>query len=145
MEKKVKTFWLYTIILFSVAFVIILLSAVSSSQYNAYKEESKKLYAGAQKSLIDLTNENEALRKSLSDKEKENKALSEKVAALKDEKRQITEETERYKENVKNIILARALVRDGDKAGAAEVFSEVNPEGFSEELMEIYTYVENEL
>lgn len=142
MDKKVRTFWIYTIILFSAAFVIILLSAISGVRYNDYKEESENLYSGAQKSLINLTNENEALRAKIAEKDEEVAALTLRVSELEEK---MGGGFEKYRQSVDALIRARALVRDGKFSKAAEEFAKVNTAGFSDELMEIYNYVKGKI
>lgn len=143
MDKKVKNFWVYTIILFSVAFVIILLSAATGIRFNEQREENENLYNGAQKSLINLTNENEKLRESLAEEKEKNSELSEEMAALEEEKNKITEQSEKYKKSVENVVRARELLRRGKYFEAGEAMKEVECEGFSPELMEMYNFVKS--
>ncbi len=64
MDKRSKFFWIYATVLFSVVFVLVLVSAFTLNRSNSEKEAQNTLYQGAKQSLEDLTKEKERLEQS---------------------------------------------------------------------------------
>lgn len=131
MEKKSKFFWLYTIILFSVAFVLILFSAFSTTNY-------KKV---ARTSIEQLTTENTNLSGQKTELEKTVEGLNEKI-------NQITVENENIKKNNSALIIiakAQEAFNNNDYYLAQQKLSEINQEGLTDEVTELYNSIKKKV
>lgn len=131
MEKKSKFFWLYTIILFSVAFVLILFSAFSTTNY-------KKV---ARTSIEQLTTENTNLSGQNTELEKTIEGLNEKI-------NQMTVENENIKKNNSALIIiakANEAFNDNDYYLAELKLSEINQDGLTDEVKELYNNIKSKV
>lgn len=78
MKNRTKFFWIYSIALFSIAFILIGFSAFTGVRYQEKQTEARNLYQGAQASVLQLQERLEQL-------EEENRQLKIKVDELKNE------------------------------------------------------------
>lgn len=139
LEKKIKFFWMYTIILFSVAFVLILFSAFSAGQHYDLKEDIRNSSNGT---LDSLTEENTVLKTTVEGLEKSVETLSSEVETLRNE-------NQNYKKNVEAVLDAKDLCDEGSYYMAQDVLAQVDPELLEDTISEMYnqlkTIIENNI
>lgn len=89
MKKNTQFLWLYTIILFAVALVLITFAGMTQKNYEEELETHKTATVGMQKSVtelsrvnMELTTENSELKSELQSVQAENEALKESKAQL---------------------------------------------------------------
>ncbi len=142
LEKKIKFFWMYTIILFSVAFVLILFSAISAGQHQDLKKDSQNYINGTQATINTLTQENTVLKTTVD-------GLQKSVEALSTEVEELRVQNEGYKKNVEAILTAKDLCDEGSYYPAKDILAEVDPEQLDGTVAEIYnqltTKIENNI
>lgn len=142
LEKKIKFFWMYTIILFSVAFVLILFSAISAGQHQDLKEDSQNYINGTQATINSLTQENAVLKTTVD-------GLQNSVEALSTEVEDLRSQNENYRKNVEAVLTAKDLCDEGSYYPAKDVLEEVDPEQLDGTVAEIYnqltTKIENNI
>ena len=138
MNKKSKFFWVYSIALFSVAFILILFSAFTGVRYKDEQYKAETLYQGAQSSAVSLTDENEELKNDNKEKEtkinelsEENKKLHESVDTLTMEKNYVIMQTE-------NLLKAESLWKNKKYSEAKTVFDDLDTNVFSEYALAKY-------
>ncbi len=135
--KKTKFFWIYTIILFTVALVLILLSLAMTD----YKKANENYESRVQT----MQAETEALYKT-----KEEQAAT--IAALEEKNRQLTENVEKntasmeaYATAVEKIYEADTLYSQGEYRKAKEVIESVDREMLKERIATRYDYVKGKI
>lgn len=145
MKNKSKFFWIYSIALFSVAFILILFSAFTGVRYKEEQYETKQLYQGAQTSVISLTDENEALEKENGEYSKkideltaENEKLKKKVDEMIDEKNYVIYQTE-------NLLKAESLWKNKNYSEAKEMVNDIDTTVLSEYAMKKYEQLKKNL
>ena len=131
MEKKIKFFWMYTIILFTVAFVLILFSALSAGQHQDLRQD---IYMGSKNTLDALTQENNQYKTTI-------EALESSVASLSQEVETLRGKENEYKQNVEWVLIAKDLCDAEDYSSANDVLMEVNSELLEGTVAEIYNQV----
>ena len=129
---------MYTIILFSVAFVLILFSAISAGQHQDLKEESKNFHIGAQATLNSLTEENTVLKTTVEGLEKSVEALSAEVETLRSQ-------NENYKKNVEALLNAKELCDQGSYYPANDILAEIDSETLEGSIAEIYNQLKTKI
>ena len=97
MKKDGKFFFGYSILLFSVAFVLILFSSFSGLRYQEAQDEKNQQYQGAQKSVVKLTEKNEQL-------ENDNKIQVDEITKLKEENKKLQKDIETEKKTKETVI-----------------------------------------
>lgn len=145
LEKKVRFFWTYTIVLFSVAFVLILFSAFSATQFQENKEESQRVYQGAQKSLITITEENEALKAAEKNYQTQINDLSKKVSDLSAENLAKAEERTKYEVSIEAIVDAQNLYAQRNYKGAKLEIDKVDKSLLKDDTLQLYLGLKNEI
>lgn len=138
MKKKSKFIWVYSIVLFSVAFVLILFSSFTGIRYKNEHTETKALYQGAQNSVLQLTDENERLQKENNEKQ----STIDKLTAENNELRSIGEksasEKQKYVDAAENLLKAQDLLNAGNKTAAKEVFDSIDSSILGENTLKLY-------
>jgi len=145
LEKKVRFFWTYTIVLFSVAFVLILFSAFSATQFQENKEESQRVYQGAQKSLITITEENEALKAAEKNYQTQINDLSKKVSDLSAENLAKAEERTKYEVSIEAIVDAQNLYAQRNYKDAKLEIDKVDKSLLKDDTLQLYLGLKNEI
>lgn len=130
MKQNTKTLWIYTMILFSVALVLILMAGLTQQNY----EEEIKLHetaaVGMQKSVSELSEKNMKLGE-------ENKKLTESLKTAESEK-------ETAEKNVKvydTLVSALKEYEKGNRKTAREMISEIKKGELSKEQQYIYNKI----
>lgn len=135
MDKKLKSFWMYTIILFTVALVIILLTLLGG----------KTTSDGYKSSIQQLQTEKEALEA----KNKENDAtivgLNTKVSSLTAERDKYMNAAETYANAVESIYIADGYCDDGEYKMAKEELDKVDPTILKEQIRSRYDAVKADI
>lgn len=144
-NNKKQSVWLYAVILFISAFIVLLFTAYSQIKLNKnlenYKnkvsttETEKELY---QKHFASAQEMNDELSKQIEDLEKENEELKQELTEIKQGKSDL--EFEYIKRTAANRLLSKALViyMDGDPAEAFDVLEKVDAEDLDEESVHAY-------
>jgi len=137
MNKKSKSFWMYTIILFTVALVLVLLSLAMTD----YKEANKNYESRVQS----LQNENASLAEAKTKNEMT-------IAGLEEKNRQLTTEldtnrnaAEVYANAVEAIYIADGYCDDGDYKEAKETLDAVDPTILKEKIRGRYNWVKSKI
>ena len=138
MKKKSKFFWVYSIALFSVTFILILFSAFTGVRYKDEQYKAEALYQGAQTSAVSLTDENEALKKENSEKEAEIDKLSEENESLKKDVDRLRSERNYVIEQTENLLRAESLWDNRQYDEARDVFNDLDANVFSENALAKY-------
>lgn len=113
MGKSTRFFWIYTIVLFAVAFALILLSSLTASRHQEELSKNLQVYKGAQNSVIALTEENEALKATLLAKDEEIAAIQNELSALHHEISEREAAVLRLRESTDSLINAENEYRQG--------------------------------
>ncbi len=130
MDKKTKSFWMYTIILFTVALVLVLISLFMTD----YKADYESNVQSIQNELLQLKNENVKLKE-------EKAGLEVKVNQMSADQAAIQENENRYAEAVENIYLADGECIRGDYEKAKEILDKVDPTILKEQIRGRYQSV----
>lgn len=128
MNSKSRFFWVYTIILFSIAFVLILFSAFSAEKHQDFREDISK---GTQKSISALADENKRLTDSLT-------GLNQSVEALSSELDLLKEENEAYRLSVEAVLSARELCDERSYYMAQDELAKADRDLLTDKLAELY-------
>ena len=124
-QKKHKYFWIYTIVLFSVALVLILFSAFSATNIPELENENKRKIQSVDTTINQL--------------KEENTALKEKNEALEKEKEAVKSATE-------SILTAEELYTDRQYADAKEEIDKITDASVIEgKLLEKYENIKNKI
>ncbi|MGE4283133.1 MAG: hypothetical protein AB7G87_05360 [Clostridia bacterium] len=145
MNKNSKFLWLYSTVLFTAAFVLILMTAASQSRLTkdiqSYKEQlntQKGLFQGVQKNLNDLAKENEQLQQKLEVTDVEKKGLEEQVKTLKEQITQMDMQQYKIKKSMDDLIEAKKYADQKDYKESALYLSSVYFEVLSEDSKKTY-------
>lgn len=145
MKKNGKFFLVYTIILFSVAFVLILFSSISGLRYKDAQDEKNKLFKGAQDSVVKLTEKNEDLENDNAEKAKQIETLTaEKKKAISDLEL-AKEKSETALKNEDMISQVQNLYNKRDYSGAKEIFEQIDATVLGENSKLLYENLKNKL
>ncbi|MBQ7718270.1 MAG: hypothetical protein IJT38_03135 [Clostridia bacterium] len=145
MKKKSSFFWVYSIALFAVAFILILFSAFTGVRYKDEQYKAETLYKGAQTSAVSLTDENEALKKDNTAKTAEIEKLTEENKTLKSDVDTLTMEKEYVIMQTENLLKAERLWQNQRYNEAREVFKDLDSNVFSEYAMKKYNQLKNKI
>lgn len=133
-KKKVKFFWIYTLILFTVALVLVLFSLTNVRQ----KENFENRVQSLQTEYETLARENTELKET-------NKALEEKYRLLSESVNQNKESMEQYADAVEKIYEADTYYSYGDYQKAKEVIDSVDANILKEKIRTRYVYVKDKI
>ncbi len=136
------------IVLFAVAFVLILVSAIGQNKANEnvaslkeQLEEKQSFYEGAQKSLSDITKENEFLKSENTQLKSEVEKLTKEIDGYSQEKDvQSLEE-----KNTSSLLKAQNLFNQRKKKEAAKELENVVLDMLNAEEKQIYEYLTGQL
>ncbi|WHH57261.1 tetratricopeptide repeat protein [Petroclostridium sp. X23] len=131
MKNKSKFLWLYSTVLFTAAFVLILMSAVSQSRLSqdieTYKEQLNKqkgMFQGVQQNLSSLSSENEKLKENLQVASVRNKELEEELKKTKEQLNQIDMQNYKLKQSIDHFFEGKRYSEEGNyKESAAHLYS----------------------
>ena len=135
--KKIKFFWIYTIILFSVALVLILLSLAMTDYKKANETYENRVQM--------MQTETENLYKIKEEQEKTIAALEEKNRLLTESVEQNTTSMEAYATAVEKIYEADTLYGQGEYKKAKEVLDSVDKSILKERISTRYDYVKGKI
>ena len=141
MKKNGRYFLIYTLILFSVAFVLILFSSFTGIRYKDAQDEKNKLFQGAQESVVKLTEKNEAL-------DKENKELKKQVEELKNDSKTSGEDLANKETVIKNMDMlsqVQNFYRNKSYSKAKELLEQIDPTVLGENAKILYDSLKNRL
>ncbi len=135
MNTKSKSFWIYTIILFTVALVLVLLSLAMTDYRKANENYESRVQS--------LQTENAALNE-----EKTKNAVT--ISGLEEKVRQLTAELEEYRggtyaDAVEAIYEADGFCESGDWRDAKRVLDAVDPEMLKPRILSRYNYVKSKI
>lgn len=133
MKSKTKFLWMYTIILFSVALILILFAGMTQQNYERELETHETVKVGLQKSAAELSQTNMKLQQENDTLKKENAALKESQATFED----VT------KSNDLNIALVDALYQYevGNRRTARNLLAEVDSATLTDQQLNIYNKI----
>ncbi len=134
MKKKGRGFLIYSIILFSVAFILILFSSFTGMRYKDAQYEKSKLFQGAQESVLVLTEKNESL-------EKENNELKKQSGDFQKEKSEFQEKIMQNETVLKNMDMlseAQDLYYNKNYSKARTVFELIDITALTENGNKLY-------
>ena len=137
MDKKSKSFWMYTIILFTVALVLVLLS-LFMTDYKQANENYESRVQSIQNENLALKNENATLKK-------ENEGLWVQVNTFNAEKTEILEKEEQYANAVEAIYIADGYCGEGNFQKAKETLDTIDPTILKEQIKGRYNKVKTEI
>jgi cell shape-determining protein MreC len=140
-KSSTKFLWIYTIVLFAVAFVLILVSAIGQNKatqnvesLQRELEQNKSFFEGAQKSLTDITNENTYLKE-------ENESLKKENDGLKSEMKRYDEEeaADSRQESIYLAVLkAQSLYNQKKYSDCRAVLNTIDPSALSGDIKAVY-------
>ncbi|HHX59105.1 MAG TPA: hypothetical protein GX706_05075 [Candidatus Moranbacteria bacterium] len=130
MKSRSKFFLIYSIALFSVAFILIGFSAFTGVRYQYEKTEAKKLYQGAQASVIELQDSLERLNK-------ENGQLQERINVLEDQVSELGKNAAAATA-LEMLVKVRNLVSSGNETEAKTVFEAIDSALLPDEALILY-------
>lgn len=133
MKSKNKFIWFYTIILFSIALILILVAGLTQQKYEGELQSHADAAVGMQRSVTELSETNMALQT-------ENAALKAENDVLKAEKEALEAEKAVSETNVR-LVEAYHKFRNGFTSAAKELLQEIAPETLTEEQKTIYTQI----
>ncbi len=139
MDKKVKSFWLYTIILFTSAFILVLFSALSGTRLQEEKTETQKMYHGAQSSLIELTKQNETVLAENSELKKSVDELLMRVDELSAEAAGAHAKSMTLSASIEALLEAETLIGSGEYIDAAAALEKVDQSLLDSRALSLYT------
>lgn len=130
MKSKTKFLWMYTIILFSVALILILFAGMTQQDYEKEIESHETAAVGMQKSVTELSQTNTLLKE-------ENATLKAQVAELTATNEKLTASA---KTGEVSTMLLNAICEyeDNDKKAAKELIAKVDSSLLTPEQLEIY-------
>ncbi len=137
MDKKSKSFWMYTIILFTVALVLVLLS-LFMTDYKKANENYESRVQSIQNENLALKNENVKLKE-------EKAGLEVKVNQLSAENTTFREQEDRYADAVEAIYIADGYCDEGDFEKAKETLDTVDPTILKEKIKGRYNKVKADI
>ncbi len=127
MKSKTKFLWVYTIMLFTVALILILFAGMTQQTYEKELETHETAAVGMQKSVTELSQTNTALKE-------ENAALVNQVEELTAANEELTKEAE----TTSALLDALELYEDGEKEEAAKLLEGLDLEALSDRQKTIY-------
>lgn len=130
MKSKTKFLWMYTIILFSVALILILFAGMTQQDYEKELASHESAAVGMQKSVTELSQTNTILKD-------ENTALTKKVDELTAAQEELTASVASGEVNTK-LVGALYLYEDGKKKDAKELLADLDQSTLTEEQLYIY-------
>ncbi|NLB80934.1 MAG: hypothetical protein GX800_04845 [Clostridiaceae bacterium] len=146
MSKQKKIVWFYSILLFSAALLLILISALSQSRLAtseslSQKDEQQAFNQTIQKSVTDLIRENERLRGELKKANEENRQLEEESVTFDEEnkKMQFINETTEF------LFEAEMYFNVGDYAKSRNTLQNVNADVLPEQGIKLYNWLRDKL
>lgn len=132
MDKKTKSFWMYTIILFTVALVLVLLG-LFMTDYKEANQNYESRVQSMQNENLELKNENVKLKEEKAGLEVKNNQMSADLAKLR-------ENENRYADAVENIYLASECYNEGKYQEAKEILDKVDPTILKEQILARYNH-----
>lgn len=145
MKKNGRYFLIYTLILFSVAFILILFSSFTGIRYKDAQYEKSILFQGAQDSVLKLTEVNEELKK-------ENERLTKKVEELSKYKsdndesiKVLNEQKEIIVKNMDMLAQAQNLYRSKEYDKARDIINQIDETALSDNAKILYDSLKNRL
>lgn len=136
--------WLYAVILFTSAFLVLLFAAYSQIRMNRDLKDYRSQFLDAEtekneylRSFSTAQEMNEALNKEIQTLAEENEALKEKINELTDEKAKLEETLQLKQKASADFAMAIDLYYKDDVAGAAEQFSTIDTDKLDVKLAEI--------
>jgi septal ring factor EnvC (AmiA/AmiB activator) len=141
-----KFLWIYSVMLFSASLLLILISALSQSRITPSEalgptDEQQAFNQTIQKSVTDLTKENEKLREELL-------SAKQKIASLEEKLDEITNQNTQSRfagEATDFLIEAEMLFNTGNYAKSRDVLQNANAEMLSEPGKELYNWLRKKL
>lgn len=132
-KSKTKFIWLYTIILFSIALILILVAGLTQQNYEEELQSHTEAAVGMQRSVTELSNRNMALQQ-------ENEALKAENEALKATQTALEEDAKVAGIN-STLVEAYHKYRNGYTSAAKELVKAIDSEALSDEQKTIYTQI----
>lgn len=133
MKSKTKFLWMYTIILFSVALVLIIFAGMTQQNYEKELATHETAKVGLQKSAAELSQVNLLLKEENANLKKENEQLTEAQANFE----------EISKSNDLNMALIEAFYQyeSGNRRTAKNMLAEVDKETLTDQQLNIYNKI----
>lgn len=133
MKSKTKFIWVYTIILFSIALILILVAGLTQQNYEEELQSHTEATMGMQRSVTELSDRNMVLQT-------ENETLKAENEALKAEKEALEAEKSLGETNEK-LIEAYHKYKNGYISAAKELLETIDPETLSAEQKTLYNRI----
>ncbi len=150
-KNKRKYLWIYAVVLFSSAFVVLIITAFSQVRLNDNIEEYKSKLAEHENSinrfnvsLSSAAQEKEALRQRISQLEKENDSLKG-ITTDGGRPSLLEQRLERSRQSFDNLLKADALYGDRDLLACARALSKVNEEDLGSRSKERYQQLKDKV
>lgn len=132
MKKDGKFFLGYSILLFSVAFILILFSSFTGMRYHEAQDEKNQLYQGAQKSVVMLTEENEELEEENEEKDEEIQNLKAKNIELDRQLKNEKNSNETVIKNMDTLFEVQGMYNRREYTNAQNKFNTIDRTALSE-------------
>jgi len=149
MNNKTKFLWIYAIVLFTMAFILIFFSAVNQYRMNknidSYKEHLNKqtgLFQGIEEGISTLVSENENLKKQLKELEEKNNDLENKNKITNEKLEQLNAQVSEIGRTVDNLLNAKESFDKKDYKQAALSLEQINPNLLGEKSRELYNHMQ---
>ena len=127
MNKKSKFFWIYSITLFSIAFVLILFSAFTGIRNRDERSATANLYQGAKSSIEDLTKTNENITNENVKKQQEIDEMKVQNAEKDKSLTEAEEKLEKTKTAYEYLAEAQNLIDAGHYSDAKDLINKIDP------------------
>jgi|GEM_PF-2368268 len=135
MNKKSKFIWIYAFVLFAIAFLLIIFSAISQHRIymnlSTYKDEMSKqtgLFEGIEQSMSALVEKNEDLEKRLKKAEEQNEKLENDNKIANEKLEQLSAQISAVGISIDNLIQAKEYFDKKQYKESALCLEKVNPE-----------------
>lgn len=131
MKSKSKFLWLYTILLFSVALLLIIFAGMTQQNYEEELENHETVAVGMQKSVTELTQINENLKS-------ENVALKNELESYRSGPiKQAADNNERSELLIKAVV----MYNDNNVKGAKELLKDMDQTLLNEDQLSVYNKI----
>lgn len=130
MSKNSRSLWMYTVILFSVALILILFAGLSTGTYKEEIKNHESAKVGLQNSLAELSHSNMVLKEENSSLKKENEQL-----------KPLAEQAHTANANVdifNNLASAMREYDMGNRKEARNILKDVDPETLTQAQLYLY-------
>jgi len=152
MEKKKASVWVYAVVLFTSAFIILLFTAISQIRINKYlddyrnkvdiKESEKNL---VEENFLSAQEMNKKLNEKIDELNKNNETLANEIEDLKKVTEELKETIQKRDESIKILMQALSAYKNGDMAESAALIKKIDIAAIDEDQAQFYNQLAEEV